>query len=200
MHQFLSQKLATLPARHLAVSDELPAAVLLAITDDLHNPHIILTQRAMHLSTHKGQVAFPGGKRDATDRDDAHTALREAHEEVALLPELVQVVGSIGQVYSRQGFVVTPVVGVVPHSALATLEANKDELDYVFAVPVDFFLTHEPQWRAVQMLPGFHQVPSFQYGDFNIWGMTAFVLAEFLNHVYDAGFPLHEIQPTAEIK
>lgn len=190
MYEFLSQKLASLPARRLKVAGQKPAAVLLAVTDDLENPQIILTQRSMNLSTHQGQVAFPGGKCDEEDADDAATALREAHEEVALLPSSVKVVGNMGQVYSRHGFVVTPVVGVVDSAALSDLKANPDELDHVFCVPLDFFLNDIPQMRQVEMLPGYHQVPTFQFGEFTIWGMTAFVLAEFFNHVYDAGFDI----------
>jgi hypothetical protein len=93
-------------------------------------------------------------------------------------------------VYSRHGFVVTPVVGVVDAAVLSDLKANPDELDHVFCVPLDFFLNDTPQMRQVEMLPGYYQVPTFQYGEFTIWGMTAFVLAEFFNHVYDAGFDI----------
>ena len=190
MYEFLSQKLASLPTRQLNIADQKPAAVLLAVSDDKDNAQIILTQRSMNLSTHQGQVAFPGGKCDEEDVDDAATALREAHEEVALLPSSVKVVGKMGQVYSRHGFVVTPVVGVVDAAVLSDLKANPDELDHVFCVPLDFFLNDTPQMRQVEMLPGYYQVPTFQYGEFTIWGMTAFVLAEFFNHVYDAGFDI----------
>ncbi len=190
MYEFLSQKMSSLPARRLEIAGQKPAAVLLAVTDDLENPQIILTQRSMNLSTHQGQVAFPGGKCDEEDADDAATALREAHEEVALLPSSVKVVGNLGQVYSRHGFVVTPVVGVINASVLSDLKANPDELDHVFCVPLDFFLNDTPQMRQVEMLPGYYQVPTFQFGEFTIWGMTAFVLAEFFNHVYDAGFDI----------
>jgi len=190
MYEFLSQKLASLPTRQLNIAGQKPAAVLLAVSDDKDNAQIILTQRSMNLSTHQGQVAFPGGKCDEEDVDDAATALREAHEEVALRPSSVKVVGNMGQVYSRHGFVVTPVVGVVDAAVLGDLKANPDELDHVFCVPLDFFLNDTPKMRQVEMLPGYYQVPTFQYGEFTIWGMTAFVLAEFFNHVYDAGFDI----------
>jgi 8-oxo-dGTP pyrophosphatase MutT (NUDIX family) len=114
MHQLISHKLAGHQARRLKADSETPAAVLLAVTDDVCNPQVILTRRAQHLPTHQGQIAFPGGKAETEDQDLVATALREAHEEVGLLPEQVKVVGQLGQVLSRQGFVVTPVVGVVP--------------------------------------------------------------------------------------
>ncbi len=189
MYEFLSTKLASLPKRRLSMSGQQPAAVLLALTDETE-PRVILTQRAMHMPTHQGQVAFPGGKVDDTDADEVATALREAEEEVALNPQQVTIVGPMGQVYSRHGFVVTPIVGVVPATVIEELTPDPGELDHVFAVPVEFFLNDTPYMRPVEMLPGHFQVPTFQYGDFTIWGMTAFVLAEFLNHVYDADFPL----------
>jgi len=60
------------------------AAVLIALTDNPNDPEIILTRRATHLSSHSGQVAFPGGMHDKTDRNLKHTALRESQEEVAM--------------------------------------------------------------------------------------------------------------------
>lgn len=191
MYSFLYDKLSTVPRRRLEADGLKPAAVLLAISD-AEQPEIILTQRSLNLSTHQGQVAFPGGKCDAEDQDEIATALREAHEEVALVPSQVQVVGQLGQVYSRHGFLVTPIVGVVAPASLMSLKANPDELDHVFTVPVAHLLEQKPAMRSVQMLPGYYQVPTFEYQGFTIWGMTAFVLAEFLNYVYDAGLPLQQ--------
>ena len=64
MHQFITQKLSQYQPRTLIADLQTPAAVLVAITDDKHNPEVILTRRAQHLPTHKGQIAFPGGKAD----------------------------------------------------------------------------------------------------------------------------------------
>ena len=70
------------------------ASVLMPIvTRD--RPTVILTERTTHLSTHSGQVAFPGGKRDDSDTDAAHTALREAHEEIGLEHRFVDVIGQM---------------------------------------------------------------------------------------------------------
>jgi len=70
------------------------AAVLVPIVMR-DEPTVLLTERATHLSTHSGQVAFPGGKRDDTDRDASHTALREAHEEIGLHDRHVEVLGQM---------------------------------------------------------------------------------------------------------
>ena len=152
---------------------------------------MILTRRSQHLSTHKGQVAFPGGKAEPFDKDPAATALREAHEEIGLNPLSVQVVGQMGQVLSRQGFVVTPIVGVVPEHQIAGLVPNLDELDRIFTVPISFLVNNSPVMDEISISEGVQQVPSFYYEDYRIWGMTAFILAEFVNLVYDARIDLY---------
>src|SRR5690554_2112100 len=89
------------------------AAVLLPIVDR-PEPTLLFTRRAAHLSTHGGQVAFPGGKRDKSDADLLATALRESHEEIALPPERVELFGQLSDVISLHGLQVTPYVGRIP--------------------------------------------------------------------------------------
>ena len=191
MYQFIAQKLTQHRPRILAAELQTPSAVLLAITDDKDNPQVILTRRAEHMPTHKGQIAFPGGKAEHEDADLIATALREAHEEVALQPDSVKVVGQMGQVLSRQGFLVTPVVGVVPASVVSQLVPNLGELDRIFTVPLSFFIETNPVMDALPIVAGVKQVPSFYYDEYRIWGMTAFILAEFVNLVYDARIDLY---------
>ena len=191
MHQFITQKLSKYQPRTLIADLQTPAAVLVAITDDKYNPEVILTRRAQHLPTHKGQIAFPGGKAEPEDADLVATALREAYEEVALKPEAVALVGTMGQVLSRQGFVVTPVIGIVPMTAVNQLMPNLGELDRIFTVPLRFFVDTKPQMDALPLAEGVKQVPSFYYDEYRIWGMTAFILAEFVNLVYDARIDLY---------
>lgn len=191
MHQFIAQKLILHPPRIVAAKLQTPAAVLVAITDDKHNPEVILTRRSQAMPTHKGQVAFPGGKVDPSDQDLVATALREAYEEVGLKPENVTVLGQMGQVLSRQGFVVTPIIGLVPTSVVHQLLPNLAELDRIFTVPLSFFMDTQPAMDALALAEGVKQVPSFYYDEYRIWGMTAFILAEFVNLVYDARIDLY---------
>jgi 8-oxo-dGTP pyrophosphatase MutT (NUDIX family) len=191
MHEFIAQKLSQYQPRTLTAELQTPAAVLVAITDDARNPEVILTRRAQHMPTHKGQIAFPGGKAEVYDIDLVATALREAYEEVALKPETVAVVGQMGQVLSRQGFVVTPIIGVVPTSVVNQLIPNLSELDRIFTVPLRFFIDAKPTMDALPIVEGVRQVPSFYYDEYRIWGMTAFILAEFVNLVYDARIDLY---------
>lgn len=166
------------------------AGVLIPITCVDDQPEIILTLRSRRLSTHSGEVAFPGGRRDPGDVDLCYTALREAHEEIGLLPELVDVVGPMDSLVSRFGIKVTPYVGIVPD--VFDLRPNSGEIEEVFRVPVRYFLedpremTHRIDYEGRSWY-----VPSYRYEGFKIWGLTALMLAELMNVAFDARIPLH---------
>lgn len=160
------------------------AGVLVAITDEAE-PHLVLTRRADHLSTHSGEVAFAGGKRDEDDPDIVYTALREAHEEINLASKQVTVIGELDQVVSRFGYVVTPIVGLIP--ADTTFIANLDELDAVFKVPLRFFLENEPHDYFER---GKISIPSYHFDGFRIWGLTAMMITEMMNNHLDANISI----------
>lgn len=160
------------------------AGVLVAITDEAE-PHLVLTRRADHLSTHSGEVAFAGGKRDEDDPDIVFTALREAHEEINLASKQVTVIGELDQVVSRFGYVVTPIVGLIP--ADTTFIANLDELDAVFKVPLRFFLENEPHDYFER---GKISIPSYYFDGFRIWGLTAMMITEMMNNHLDANISI----------
>lgn len=156
------------------------AAVLVAITDE-EQPHLVLTRRADHLNTHSGEVAFAGGKQDDTDPDIVFTALREANEEIDLAFDDVNVIGQLDQVVSRFGYVVTPIVGIIPADTCFT--ANLDELDAVFKVPLSFFLDTEPHDYFQR---GNISIPTYHYDGFRIWGLTAMMITEMMNNHLNA--------------
>ena len=157
------------------------AAVLVPIVQR-ERPTVLLTERTAHLSTHKGQVAFPGGRSDPEDLDAAATALREAHEEVGLEPGQVEILGSLPIYVTGSSFIVTPVVALVQPGF--ALQPNPYEVADVFEVPLDFLLNpahHERhalhwqglrrEWFAMPYQDGAHQ----RY----IWGATAAMLRNF---------------------
>lgn len=161
------------------------AGVLVAITDE-DEPQLILTRRADHLNTHSGEVAFAGGKRDDTDSDIIFTALREAQEEINLAVNDVKVIGLLDQVVSRFGYIVTPVVGIIP--AETEFVANPDELDAVFKVPLKYFLETEP-YDYFQR--GKISIPTYHYEGFRIWGLTAMMITEMMNNHLDANIAIN---------
>ena len=91
-----------------------PAAVLIPIQERQDDDYLVLTKRADHLRTHKGQIAFPGGRVDAADADVIGTALREAQEEIGVDPACVKILGRLDEFTAGYGLIVTPVVGLIP--------------------------------------------------------------------------------------
>jgi len=145
-------------------------------------PTVLLTERTTHLSTHSGQVAFPGGKRDKTDIDEAHTALREAQEEIGLAAELIEVIGQMPTYRTGTQFIITPVVALVSPRHKLTL--NTFEVADAFEVPLDFLMNpahhhrHAVEWGGVR-----REWFSMPYMDGTterfIWGATAAMLRNF---------------------
>ena len=184
----ISRRLNTHAPRRLDVAGQ-EAAVLIALTrSDI--PEIVFTRRSPRLNSHGGEVAFPGGKRDPEDRNLIATALRESHEEIGLPQHRVNILGSTGEVVSRLGIKVTPYIGLIERGE--RLVANLDELDRIFRVPVDYFLSDNGRRTDQLYYRGeLFQVPCWQYGEYRIWGLTAIMLVEFLNVGLGAGIPLH---------
>lgn len=141
---------------------------------------VLLTRRAAHLNNHPGQIAFPGGRVDPQDHGPAHTALREAHEEVGLAPHHVIVLGCLPTYRTGSAFDVTPVVGL--WSGRQTLQPDRCEVDQIFEIPLDHLMNpgfhrwHEHDWHGLRRrwLSMPYQEPG---GDFRfIWGATAGML------------------------
>jgi 8-oxo-dGTP pyrophosphatase MutT (NUDIX family) len=178
----------TIPLSGFEHPGEFPnqAAVLVPVTEHAVEPEIILTQRADHLSTHGGEVSFPGGKWEAADPTLLATALRESEEEIDLVPNVVDVINVQSPQYSYWGVKVTPYVGIVPHNV--TLRANPAELHSVFRVPVSFFLEDRRiQTDVYHVNEQELWSPVYHYEGYKIWGLTARILVEFLNRAWNAG-------------
>lgn len=140
---------------------------------------VLLTQRTAHLNSHSGQIAFPGGKVDAGDRDAIHTALREAQEEVGLDPLHAEIVGTLPEYATGSGFIVTPVLAIV--SAQARWEPNPQEVADVFEVPLAFLMDPaNHRHHAVEWAGKSRHWMSMPYGNGAeerfIWGATAAML------------------------
>lgn len=143
---------------------------------------VLLTQRTEQLSTHSGQVAFPGGRQDPEDADATATALREAQEEVGLDPGQVEVLGSLPVYETGTAFMVTPVVALVQPDA--PLHPNPYEVADVFEVPLRFLLDpahhqrHRLHWQGLER--EWFSMPYLDGGrERYIWGATAGMLRNF---------------------
>ena len=144
---------------------------------------LLLTERAGHMTTHAGQVAFPGGKTDETDHDAVDTALREAHEEVGLSREHVEVLGILPTYITGTAFIITPVVALVQPGFV--LQPNPAEVADVFEVPLRYLMNPANHQRhEFEFDGGTRQWLSMPYTDTDvgdskeryIWGATAGML------------------------
>lgn len=171
------------------VLEDCEAAVLMAVTDDPQDPHLILTQRAHHLSSHAGEVAFPGGKRDPEDETLEQTALRESFEEILLPPEQVEVIGPMPFSVSKAGLKVVPYIGIIPSQQ--RLVPSEHEIDSLFSVPLRYFLDTEPPDYTIREFQGVrYRVPCYHFEDYIIWGLTAYFITDSFNRIFNTGFQL----------
>jgi len=151
-------------------SADVPAAVLMAITDRAR-PGLILTVRREHLRTHAGQVALPGGRVDEGE-DPVAAALREAHEELLLDPSCVQLVGTMERYRTITGYLVTPVLGVVPPDL--PLTAHEHEVAEWFEAPFEHLLDPANQHLRTALFQGQQRhYYEIVWNDRRIWGATA---------------------------
>lgn len=166
----------TIVRRYLP-ADPIAAAVLVPIIDREEGLTVLLTRRASHLRHHAGQISFPGGRIEPTDRDPVAAALREAQEEIGLAHEYVTPAGYLNPYLVVSGYWVTPVVGFVSPQCALTLDSS--EVESTFEVPLTHILdssNHHPRERAL----GATTIPVFEipFGPYNIWGATAAMLME----------------------
>jgi 8-oxo-dGTP pyrophosphatase MutT (NUDIX family) len=152
------------------------ASVLFLISRD---EKVLLTRRTEDVLSHKGQIAFPGGRKDPGDRDWVETALREAEEEVGLRREGVEVIGSLPPLWvfvSRH--LVVPVVAL--HSKAShelSLEPHAGEISETFWVPFEFFLDDKNRVSELRQYEGRSYVSHvYLWEGRRIWGATAFML------------------------
>jgi 8-oxo-dGTP pyrophosphatase MutT (NUDIX family) len=151
----------------------LAAAVLIAITDR-GDPGVILTVRREHLRTHAGQIAFPGGRIDEGEEPVA-AALREAREELRLDPAVVELAGRLDEYRTVTGYVVTPIIGVVPPDL--PLQPHEHEVADWFEAPLAHVLDPGNQQLETAVFAGLERrYWQIEWNGRRIWGATAAML------------------------
>ena len=174
-----------LSLKQSAPKSDLPkAAVLIALTDE-ETPEVIYTLRSNKVSSHQGEVSFPGGMQEESDSSLIMTALRESEEEIGLPQNCVKILGSLDTMVSRFNVSVTPFVGVIPGDV--ELNTSSEEIEACFKVPLSFLLK-DKRYRndEVNRNGETFYMPAYKYSSYVIWGLTAMITVNFLNRALEA--------------
>ncbi|MBI4771862.1 MAG: CoA pyrophosphatase [Chloroflexi bacterium] len=174
------------PPRTVAEWEALPAAVLVPLYQAPGEGwRMVFTLRTNSVESHKGQVAFPGGRSDPGDADRVATALREAQEEIGLSPESVQVLGQLDELLTVTRYRVTPVVGAIPWPT--PLALSHSEVSEVFSVPLGWLADPANLEVRLREVPfGNGPIPVYYYRPYEgkvIWGATARIVQDFLERL-----------------
>jgi 8-oxo-dGTP pyrophosphatase MutT (NUDIX family) len=174
------QRLAARARRAVPKGPLIQAAVLVPLLDR-GDPHIVFAKRTERVGSHKGQISFPGGSVDPDDASFEAAALRESHEEIALPPDAVELLGALDDVetFATQ-YIITPFVGRI--RAPVAFQPDGHEIEKVIEVPLDALLAdgsfRVEEWeRAGVRRP----VYFFDYHGETIWGATARILKQYLD-------------------
>ena len=177
------------------------SAVLIPLIQKNGEWHVLFEVRALTMRKQPGDISFPGGKIDSTDATPLAAALRETHEELGIDPAKIEILGHLSPFVTSPTFVVYPFIGVLEAEEL---NFNRDEVEELFTVPLNWLLTHEPyvhyvpvelnpptdfpydkiangqnyQWRSSLMEEWF-----YEYGNYTIWGLTARLLKHFIEKI-----------------
>lgn len=163
--------------------------------------HIVFEVRSFTMRKQPGDISFPGGRMDETDPSPLVAALRETHEELGINPKTVEIVGALSPYVASSSFVIYPFVGTIDFDSIML---NKEEVEEVFTVPIQWLLDYEPYSHRVSVQP----VPSpdfpfekimngtqykwtertieewfYDYQRYTIWGLTARILKHFIETI-----------------
>lgn len=163
----------------VAGSDIKQSSVLILIFLDKGELHTCLIKRPAAMRNHGGQIAFPGGKYEPSDKELVQTALRESYEEIGTAENMVEIIGSLTPIYVQvSNFMINPFIGWC--ETIPNFKIDHQEVDAFFKIPLNTILdpsTHE--WRNVITLFGNIDVPGFFIDPLFIWGATAMIISEF---------------------
>ena len=162
-----------------------PAAVLFGVIPRREGATALLTLRPTTMADHAGQVALPGGKVDALDFDEVAAALREAHEEVGIAPQDVDVLGKGAPYITGTRYLITPVIGLLPHNFVPVPEPG--EVAAVFETPLDFLMNTANHTAAETFYKGknrrYYEMP---HNGYRIWGVTAGIIRRLYQTLYES--------------
>lgn len=156
-------------------------AVLILIYPDAGQAYFPLIKRPLYAGVHSGQIAFPGGKNEPEDKDISHTAVREAWEEIGVLPEDIKLLGQISDLFiPASNFLVSPIIGYSDQKPAFIPEIK--EVDRIIETPIRQLLDLNTRKQKMLEIDGRFKLntPYFDLSNEVVWGATAMILEEFI--------------------
>jgi len=158
------------------------AAVLIPLVPNGSGWSLLFSRRSANLAAHSGQIAFPGGGVESGEPLEA-AAVREAHEEVGIASERIELIGRLDDLVTHSGFLVAPFVGIIDERVDYVLQAS--EVDEVFEVPIEALLSpDQPEVRYVPFRSKSYPAYFYRHQRHEIWGLTGRILKHFLDFVW----------------
>jgi 8-oxo-dGTP pyrophosphatase MutT (NUDIX family) len=174
--------LAARPAIEIDAANLKRAAVLIPLVPNDGSWSLLFSRRSANLAAHSGQIAFPGGGVESNESLEA-AAIREAHEEVGIGAEHIELIGRLDDLVTNSGFLVAPFVGIVDERVDYVLQAS--EVDEVFEVPIEALLMPaQPEVRYVAFRNKSYPAYFYRHEQHEIWGLTGRILKHFLDFVW----------------
>ncbi len=176
----LKSQLSARVAQTIKGTDRIPSAVLVPVFEKESEHYIVFTERTHRVSTHKGQISFPGGRLDATDGSLLDAALRECEEEIGIARSEVDVLGRLDDCPTYvSSYMITPFVGSIPWPH--QFKINEIETASIIEAPISELLDPRCLAEGSEIVDG-HMLPAYFYahGGRVIWGATARILKQFL--------------------
>ena len=174
------------------------ASILLPVVKKDDSYYILFEVRSKNLRTQPSEISFPGGKIENSE-NPMDTAIRETCEELGISKNNIEIISQLDLLITHMNIIVHPYIGVLKDAT--NLNINKDEVDHIFLVPINYLLENEPTYykNKIEVVPDekfpYDIIPNkekyksqesdypvlfYKYKDYVIWGMTARILENFL--------------------
>lgn len=159
------------------------AGVLILLYPKKDNIHVAFIQRTEYDGPHSGQISFPGGKSEKSDKNIIDTALRESNEEIGIIPEKVKVIGQLTPLHIPvSNFMVYPIIGI--YEDTPKFIADPNEVKKVLEIKLlDLLNPYNCTTKEFNYGEISFSAPIYCPNDITIWGATAMILSEFLEIV-----------------
>jgi 8-oxo-dGTP pyrophosphatase MutT (NUDIX family) len=186
MKEKVKQILSHRKRRSIASKDLIAAAVLVPLYEKWGEYYLLFTKRTERVSSHKGQISFPGGTCQGNEAPQT-TALRESWEETGLRPEDVEILGELDDTETLStGYIISPFVGIIPYPYQFRL--SEEEVEEIIEVPISALRDKRNYKEETQFYQGkTYLACTYEYNNHIIWGATARIVRHFLDVVFRKG-------------